>query len=57
MTDTVYLDKEKGERVCHECGLVVDRPMHFSEDLPFDTTYALTRNQHSLQEKLKAENR
>jgi len=35
-------DTETGERVCRLCGLVVERPMKFDQNLPFDTTYALT---------------
>jgi len=42
--ETVHLDRETGERVCRNCGLVVERAPTFSVNLPFDTTYALTSN-------------
>jgi hypothetical protein len=40
----MFEDHETGERVCRNCGLVVERAPTFSVNLPFDTTYALTSN-------------
>ena len=44
MEKTVIFDREHGEYVCTKCGLVVERVMNLSENLPWDTTYALTSN-------------
>ena len=41
---TVAFDEERGERVCRSCGYVVESVPQLSEDLPFDTTYALTNH-------------
>lgn len=38
----VYTDPENGERICANCGLVLEEAKCYSQDLPFDTTYALT---------------
>jgi len=43
--ESVEFDAESGERVCRRCGLVVEEYLdQFSDDLPFDTTYALTNH-------------
>jgi ribosomal protein S27E len=44
MRETVVLDEERGERACRSCGYVVESVPQFSDDLPFDTTYALTNH-------------
>jgi hypothetical protein len=37
----VYVDPEKDERVCANCGYVLPESQSYDESLPFDTTYAL----------------
>jgi hypothetical protein len=46
LTESVELDSKTGERVCRRCGLVVGEYLEeqLSDDLPFDTTYALTNH-------------
>ena len=44
LEETVFFDKEAGERVCRKCGLVTERAENFSDSLPWDTTYAFTSN-------------
>jgi hypothetical protein len=43
---SVEADDETGERVCKRCGLVVGEYLEeqLSDELPFDTTYALTNH-------------
>ena len=43
--ESIVRDEETGERVCRRCGLVVGEYLgQLSDDLPFDTTYALTNH-------------
>jgi hypothetical protein len=44
--ESVEFDAKSGERVCRRCGLVVEEYLEeqLSDDLPFDTTYALTNH-------------
>jgi hypothetical protein len=46
LTESVELDSKTGERVCKRCGLVVGEYLEeqLSDDLPFDTTFALTNH-------------
>ena len=46
LMESVELDSKTGERVCKRCGLVVGEYLEeqLSDDLPFDTTYALTNH-------------
>ena len=43
--ESIVRDGESGESVCRRCGLVVGEYLEqLSDDLPFDTTYALTNH-------------
>ena len=44
LDDTLCEDVARGEWVCRRCGLVTKQVQKFSNDLPWDTTYALTSN-------------
>jgi len=44
LSPTLMEDHDRGEVVCTTCGAVADEIDELSDDLPFDTTYALTNH-------------